>query len=85
MGSTRNSRQYVGRTLLIALTVLLIGLFVSAIYIILTKMLACPPGGNTNLYCNIKGKSFIGVLFFVSLAALLVGVIATIGRKIFTK
>jgi preprotein translocase subunit Sss1 len=73
MGSASKAKQYVNRTLLVALVIVVIGLLGFAAHLLFAKMTACPPGGNVVWYCNVKGKSYIVVIVLVSLTLSVIG------------
>jgi|GEM_PF-3326938 len=79
MGSA--TKPFLNRTLSIALVIVLVGLLGFAAYILSAKILACPPGGNTVWYCNIKGKSYIVFIVLVSLALSVIGFVAHAMQK----
>lgn len=77
--------QRVRSPTVIAAATLLIGLAFIFLHGLYVKLRSCPVGGSDAWYCQVEGKSYVGMLlvafFFASLVELIIWGIQTLPRK----
>lgn len=81
----QGSRDELGRPAFIAAATLLIGLVFIFIHALYVKLRACPVDGGDAWYCQVEGKSYVGMIVLAFFLASLVGCIAWASQRLIKK
>jgi hypothetical protein len=78
-------KQRVKSPIVIAAATLLIGLIFIFLHGLYVKLRTCPIDGSNTWYCQVEGKSYVGMLVLAFFLASLVGFVAWAGQKLTKK